>query len=336
MMAGAARPEGILPPAGNAAAADAGRRGESLSEPRTASCEACGGGEFARVFRARDYEHGVPGEWSVVRCTRCDFMVLSPMPAEADLASFYPPNYSAYQSNTMFSRIFRMVYRLDAKRIRRLIGVRGRVLDVGCGNGEALLQIRPYGAWELAGIELSAEAAAKARAAGLAVEEGDLLSCPLPANSVRLVRMGHVIEHVSRPAATLARAFALLEPGGVLYGETPNTGCLDFRLFGKYWGALHVPRHLCFFNSDNLKLALERAGFRDVSIMPRLRTVGWSCGIQNVLADRAGLAVPESGRVPWYLLLIPPFLPLTLVQSLFGRTATIAFTARKPGGTGAR
>jgi hypothetical protein len=111
-----------------------------LSEPQTAICELCGGRETVPMFRARDYEHRVPGEWSVVRCARCGFMFLSPMPAEAELPSFYPPSYSAYQSNTLFSRIFRFVYRLDARRIRRLIGERGRLLDVGSGNGEALRQ----------------------------------------------------------------------------------------------------------------------------------------------------------------------------------------------------
>ncbi|MGO8867116.1 MAG: class I SAM-dependent methyltransferase [Alphaproteobacteria bacterium] len=288
------------------------------------------------MFHARDYEHGVPGEWLVVRCPRCNLMFLSPMPADEELASFYPSNYSAYQSGSPLAWLFRSVYRLDARRIRRLIGERGRILDVGCGNGDALLQIGPYGKWDLCGVELNGAAVEKARSAGVSVQQGDLASCNFPDASMRLIRMGHVIEHVPRPADTLRRAYALLEPGGVLYGETPSTDCLDFRLFGKYWGALHVPRHLFFFDGRNLRRALEQAGFVDVSIAPRLRTVGWSCGVQNYLADRAGLRIPEAGRVRWYLLLIICFLPLTLLQSLSGKTATVAFTARKPGGVGRR
>jgi len=263
-------------------------------------------------------------------------MALSPMPADSEFASFYPESYSAYGgSGTFMGLLQRIVYRLDAARIRRLIGEHGRVLDVGCGDGQALIEMGRIAKWTLLGIEINAEAAAKARAAGLDVRAGDLGSVDLPEGSMRLIRMGHVIEHVPRPLETLRRAFALLEPGGVLLGETPNTDCVDFRLFGKYWGALHVPRHCCLFDRSSLRRALAEAGFVEIEIAPRLRTVGWSCAIQNWLRDRIGLAVPPSGRVSWYPLLILPFLPVTFLQSLFGRTATVAFTARKPKGAGA-
>ncbi len=142
--------------------------------------------------------------------------------------------------------------------------------------------------------------------------------------------MGHVIEHVLDPIGTMERARDLLRPGGILFGETPNTACWDFRIFGRYWGALHVPRHITFFDYKNLRQALERAGFRDVEIRPRLRTVGWSAGIQNVLSDKLGVAVPDHGRVPWYPVLIAMCLPLTVLQAIFDWPATIAFVGRKP------
>jgi 2-polyprenyl-3-methyl-5-hydroxy-6-metoxy-1,4-benzoquinol methylase len=226
--------------------------------------------------------------------------------------------------------MFRFVYRLDARRIARLIGLDGRILDIGCGDGSALLTMKGLGRWELHGLELDEAAVNRARERGLDVQTGDVVNCDLPDNSFDLIRMGHVIEHVSDPRATVERVKRLLRPGGILLGETPNTDCLDFRLFGRYWGPLHAPRHLTLFNSHNVRGLLEKAGFIDVKIFPRLRTVGWSCGIQNVLVDRFGLKVPATGRVSWYSLLIVLFLPVTCLQALFGATATTAFTARKP------
>ena len=61
-----------------------------------------------------------------------------------------------------------------------------------------------------------------------------------------------------------------------------------------------------------------------------LRTAAWSAGIQNLLADQAGLPTAPSGRIAWYSLLIALFLLLTLPQVIFGKNATVALRAREP------
>jgi SAM-dependent methyltransferase len=301
------------------------------STATTLACPLCGtAGGGGIELRARDYEYRVPGEWAIARCRHCRFHFQAPLPDATEIPGFYPSTYTAFSENPATGLMFRLHYWLDARRVARLIGRRGRILDVGCGDGSALLALRRRGPWELFGLELDEGAAQKARAAGLEVQGGDLASCTLPTGTFDLIRMGHVIEHVLDPLRTLERARDLLRSGGVLFGETPNTACLDFRLLGRYWGALHVPRHITFFDHGTLRDALARTGFKDIEIHPRLRTVGWSAGIQNLLADRFGLAVPDHGRVAWYPLLIGLCLPLTVTQALLAWPATVAFVARKP------
>jgi SAM-dependent methyltransferase len=253
-----------------------------------------------------------------------------PLPAQSEIGSFYPPSYSAYNSNTIIGWLSRMVYVLDARRIRRLLSRNSSILDVGCGNGAALLAMRDLGFTRLAGLEIDATAAQRARESDLDVRCGELLDADFADETFDLIRMGHVIEHVLDPMATLRRAYRLLKPGGILMGETPNTDCLDWKIFKQYWGPLHLPRHIFVFNDRNLRQALEQSGFVDAQMSYGLRTVGWSAGVQNLLADRAGLRIPPSGRVPWYSALIALFLPFTATQAAFGKTATVAFRARKP------
>jgi SAM-dependent methyltransferase len=316
-----AGPDGDLPAAG------------SLSDPL--QCAFCGERAARILFTARDWEYGVAGEWSLARCDACEFYYQAPPPAPERIPSFYPPTYSAYDDDPAIAWLFRATFWLDARRVARLIGRRGTVLDVGCGAGAGLAAMRGYGEWELTGLELDHGAVRRARERGLDVRQGDLLSADFPPGSFNLIRMGHVIEHVLDPIATLRRAFDLLAPGGVVFGETPNIDCWDFRLFGRYWGALHFPRHLAFFTERTLRRAFRQVGFADVKIVSRLRTVGWSAGVQNWLADHSGLRVPAHGRVRWYLFLIVPFLPMTVLQALLSRSATVAFVARK-GGAAAR
>jgi SAM-dependent methyltransferase len=293
-------------------------------------CNVCSSSQSEVLFHAKDYEHGVPGTWKIVRCNSCGLLAQNPLPAASEIGSFYPPSYSAYNSNTIISWMSQAVFVQDARRISRLVPQDSSILDVGCGNGAALLAMRDLGFTRLAGLEIDPTAAQRARESALDVRRGELLDADFPDESFDLIRMGHVIEHVLDPMATLRRAYRLLKPGGILMGETPNTDCLDYRIFKRYWGALHIPRHIFIFNDRNLRQALARSTFSHIEMSYGLRTVGWSAGVQNLLADRAGLPIPPSGRVPWYTLLIALFLPFTLTQAVFGKTATVAFRARKP------
>src|SRR5262245_65991207 len=62
-------------------------------------------------------------------------------------------------------------------------------------------------------------------------------------------------------------------------------------------------------------------------------TVGWSAGVQNLLADRAGFSVQASGRVPSYSILMAIFFTVTLIQVQVSKTAAVAFRAGKPTAT---
>jgi SAM-dependent methyltransferase len=300
-----------------------------LTANLTMICNVCNSSRSEVLFRAKDYEHGIPGTWNIVRCSSCGLVAQDPLPASSEVGSFYPVSYSAYNSDTIISWMSDAVFAQDARRISRLVPKDGSILDVGCGNGRALLAMRRLGFTRLAGLEIDAAAAQRARESGLDVRCGELLNTDFPDGGFDLIRMGHVIEHVLDPLATLHRAYRLLKPGGILIGETPNTDCLDWKILKKYWGPLHIPRHIFIFNDVNLRRALQQANFADIEMGFGLRTVGWSAGVQNLLADNAGLRVPPSGRVSWYSLLIALFLPFTLTQAVFGKTATVAFRARR-------
>ena len=293
-------------------------------------CILCDSNEISFMFRSEDFEHGVAGKWTISKCMQCGFCFQDPMPKEEELQAFYPATYSSYNSNTFISLLFKGVFFLDARRIFKMVGPEKKILDIGSGSGNLLLALKGLNKnYQLTGLEIDSGAVKKARKAGLNVKEGFLAADTFQNEKFDLIRMGHVIEHVPDPMKTFRIAHNLLESDGILFGETPNTDCLDFRITRKYWGALHLPRHLTFFNSDNLVSALREAGFNEVILRPRLRTVGWSTAIQNWLVAKGCISIPATGRVAWYVLLIIPFLPVTFIQSIFNKTGTLCFIATK-------
>jgi 2-polyprenyl-3-methyl-5-hydroxy-6-metoxy-1,4-benzoquinol methylase len=107
---------------------------------------------------------------------------------------------------------------------------RGRLLDVGCGNGSYLSLMRTLG-WDVAGVDVDPQAVAVCRARGLSVFPGTLEEASFPDGSFDVITMNHVIEHVSDPLALLRECYRILSPGGYVGIVTPNVKSLAHRLF---------------------------------------------------------------------------------------------------------
>lgn len=158
---------------------------------------------------------------------------------------------------------------------------RGRLLDVGCGNGGFLERARAMG-WEAVGIEPDPGAVALCHARGSRVEQGTLHGCPQDwQGSFDVLTLRHCLEHVADPLADLRRARALLRPGGLLWLALPNPRSPGARWFAGAWRGLHPPFHLCILSGQALLDLLGRAGFTELTALRR------GAHARNIIAESA-------------------------------------------------
>jgi 2-polyprenyl-3-methyl-5-hydroxy-6-metoxy-1,4-benzoquinol methylase len=149
----------------------------------------------------------------------------------------------------------------------------GALLDVGCGAGAFAATLRTARAGrqlEIWGVELSPEAAARARATIDHVLVGDAHAClrELPDARFDCVVMNDVLEHLVEPALLLHEARRVLRPDGVLVASLPNV-----RYFFNVWDLVVRGRwdytdegildrtHLRFFTRSSLVRLFTEAGF---------------------------------------------------------------------------
>ena len=157
----------------------------------------------------------------------------------------------------------RLRYCLEA-----LQGVRGTVLELGCGTGSFLRALRSHRPdLAVVGLDLSARALVHARARGASrVVRGDVARLPFVDRSVDAVVFFDVLEHVSHPDVLLAEAARVLRSGGRLHGFVPCEGSL-YTLHGLASRLGYSPKeryagHIQRLTPGSLTSLLRRAALR--------------------------------------------------------------------------
>jgi 2-polyprenyl-3-methyl-5-hydroxy-6-metoxy-1,4-benzoquinol methylase len=262
-----------------------------------------------------DHLFGAPGQWGFLQCTTCGLAWLNPRPIAADLSKVYRTYYthvrnqrgngtanilalmrrkskgglyafvsgcSELADSWAWRQLGRPLSWVPLLRERALMGMmclkaadRGKLLDLGCGDGRFLVLMRDAG-WEVEGIEPDPEAAKAAeRELGTSVTVGNLEDAGFPDESFDAVTLSHVIEHVYDPVALLAECRRVLKPSGSVVIVTPNIRSLGHQKFRSFWRGLEPPRHFHVFSSGALRVCCERAGLRVHTLRTSARSAGF-------------------------------------------------------------
>lgn len=146
---------------------------------------------------------------------------------------------------------------------------RGRLLDIGCGYGYFLQDMKCRG-WKVEGIEVSEVGRDFVRETwDIQVYAEPLESLALPENLFDVVTLFYVIEHVDNPLALLREVNRILKPGGLVFLRWPHSTPI-IRILGPFSGKLdlyHTPYHLYDFSPSTMEKMLESCGFKETKTM---------------------------------------------------------------------
>jgi SAM-dependent methyltransferase len=307
------------------------------------ACLVCGCQRSAPLFTAPDRLYRTTAkEFAVVRCQDCGLVRLDPRPAAEELRRYYPENYWFAPDESAASRMAEAYRRLVLRDHVRFVTqalARGPLLDVGCGGGLFLGMMRERG-YAVAGLDFSREAAAMAwKRQQVPAVCGDLAHAPLRAGSFAGITMFHVLEHLPDPRAYLVAARELLAPDGRLVLQVPNAASWQFRLLGRRWSGIDVPRHLFDFRDCDVERLLEDCGMAVVRrkyFSLRDNPAGLASSLAPALdpmarrvrrvAESAGARLAKDLA---YLALAAAALPFALAEAAFRAGSTVMMEARK-------
>jgi len=147
-----------------------------------------------------------------------------------------------------------------------------RVLDVGCGTGHHLADLRGRG-FEVAGADGSEEMVARARAGNpdVPIERADVESLPFPSGAFDVVLCIEVLRYLQDPSGCLREMARVLRPGGIsLVTATPLLNLNGYWLANRLASTVGLPGltslRQFFSTSSGLRRDFEASGFGGVRI----------------------------------------------------------------------
>lgn len=269
-------------------------------------CHVCGGwaralAEYAGLSRVTSDCVPWPSGGALGVCGDCGALVVR---ADAAWRAECEQIYSAYRIYHQAGGAEQVVAREDSMPVGRSVALlegvhgalripeRGRLLDVGCGNGGFLRGFTSrFPGWSAVGSEFDGRHRAEVEAvAGVEKLHTGPLS-ELRGEGFDLIALVHVLEHIAEPAEFLNELRPLLRPGGRLLIQLPYYVQNPVELL--------IADHATHFSAHSLRRLLEAAGWS-----ARVVTSDWipkelSCVAEADGGGRApGPVVEEDVRLP--------------------------------------
>jgi 2-polyprenyl-3-methyl-5-hydroxy-6-metoxy-1,4-benzoquinol methylase len=198
------------------------------------------------------------------------FLKTTPKPSLEKLPSYYhSEDYISHtdSNKTLLEKIYQIARKYALGKKRRLIEKhfsKKSLLDIGCGTGDFLLEMKNHG-WQVTGYEPESKAKQIAVQKGVGVTE-DLNQ--LPEQSFDVITLWHVLEHVPNLQEQLQQLKRLLKPKGLIIIAVPNFKSFDAHYYQEFWAAYDVPRHLWHFSKNSIRLLFAKNNFKVVQILP--------------------------------------------------------------------
>jgi 2-polyprenyl-3-methyl-5-hydroxy-6-metoxy-1,4-benzoquinol methylase len=235
------------------------------------------------VCQREDWQpHWSKGDLSIVRCKSCEMVYVNPVLAAMASGQFYDTEGADYYlSPAKLASDYAAVRFERELRLLREFCPRGAVLDVGCGSGGFLFQLKKRwsGDYEILGTDVSGGPLDYAESRGVPVMRGDYLRSAefqLHLNQAQkhtevefrapfdAVTLWAVAEHLAEPKCFLDKAHTMLRPGGLCFVLVPNLRSLAVRLLGAKYRYVYA-QHLNYFSATTLGQLGERVGFEVVA-----------------------------------------------------------------------
>lgn len=258
---------------------------------RSPACKICGNEKQNILHPVREMMFGLREEFQYLECSLCGCLQIKDAPG--DMTKYYPDKYYSFEFSEIikknmnvnfikrYLRYKRTQYAINQKGLvgklastikpigrplsdylewlkRCSVNLRSKILDVGCGKGQLLLELRCHGFKNLTGVD--------------PYIKNDIIYN----NGVRIFKkeisaldgrydmliFNHSFEHMPNPLDIFAHILRLLEETGHALIRMPTTSSYAWRRYGTNWVQIDAPRHLFLHSLRSIEMIALKTGLK--------------------------------------------------------------------------
>jgi SAM-dependent methyltransferase len=201
--------------------------------------------------------------YNLVACSNCGFIFCDTKSTAADFYSHYKQNLHYMTENRgtgalnenegkRYASVFSILQKYQPNK-------KVKIIDIGSAKGGFLSFLKTQGYKNLLAIDLLSESIDYARANGIDAKIGSAEQLPLKNDSIDVVVLSHVLEHILDLRAVMTELCRVVVDGGLVYAEVPSIeyGC-SFKN-APMWDFLY--EHINYFSKHHLISLFESKHF---------------------------------------------------------------------------
>jgi SAM-dependent methyltransferase len=241
-------------------------------------CRVCGNLDGNKEHIATEMMYGMQDKFSYTECAKCGCLQISQIPS--NLSSYYPNNYYSYQFKLNIKEKIKLslksflmskkLYFTDTQEYLLIdflcknsyLNSATKILDVGCGSGLLLLQLKYLGFNFLKGIDPFISTNIEYDN-GVSIDKKYLHEVR---KSYDLVMLNHSFEHMSDPELSLIDIHRILSDDGYALIRIPIVSSFAWQHYGVNWVQMDAPRHIYLHTIESMKILAMKTGLEIVSV----------------------------------------------------------------------
>lgn len=256
-------------------------RSTSPLEEDFPACRVCGGATHNR-FTAQERYFGLGDSFDYVECRACGCVQIVAIPD--DLGRYYATGYYSFtdqgkrrswrkrvvdrwalSGRPWFAAPLHALKPNPFFRLLRQLGTTpaARLLDVGCGRGALVQELRSHGFSHCRGVDafIGEEVCLGEEVLVARKEITDVTE------RYDGVMFHHSLEHMPDQYTVLRQARRLVVDNGWVVVRIPTVSSFSYRHYKELWAALDAPRHLYLHSRRSICELAERCGFRVAALI---------------------------------------------------------------------